>query len=111
MVGRPRLDGVSVRVFVEEQTVDKKTIVFKMKKRKGYKRKRGHRRKLTVLRVLSVEGVDSYLPDNVPYATALQDAALSASITDYTPPRFLEGADAADAVADDESCIHHHHRL
>ena len=85
VVGRPTLDGVTVRAFVEEQTADKKTIVFKMKKRKGYKRTHGHRRKLTVLRVLSVEGVASYLPDDAAYAAALQEAALSASIDDYAP--------------------------
>lgn len=96
VVGRPTLNGVTVRAFVEEQTADKKTIVFKMKKRKGYKRTHGHRRKLTVLRVLSVEGVASYLPDDVNYAAALQEAAVTAGIDDYAPTWLNVSDDTGD---------------
>lgn len=50
-VGRPLIPGAKVIATVEEQTRDKKLIVFKKKRRKGYKKKQGHRSYITVLRV------------------------------------------------------------
>lgn len=54
MVGMPYVSGAEVDVMVEEITQDGKVIVFKKKRRKGYRRKNGHRRELTLLRVLDV---------------------------------------------------------
>lgn len=45
-----------VRLQVEEQTKDAKVIVFKKKRRKGYKRKIGFRREVTIFRVTDIEG-------------------------------------------------------
>lgn len=53
-VGRPIVADASVRVAVEAHTEDKKVVVFKRRRRKGYRRKGGHTRQLTVLRVLDV---------------------------------------------------------
>lgn len=52
---------VQVHVDVEEQTLDKKVLIFKKKRRKGYKRLQGHRRELTVLRVVDVVPGDAFL--------------------------------------------------
>ena len=54
IVGRPVVPGALVKVRVEEQTLDEKVIVFKMKRRKNYRRKQGHRRPVTILRVLDI---------------------------------------------------------
>lgn len=54
VVGRPFVDGAKVHARVEEQTFDEKVIVFKMKRRKNYRRKQGHRRPVTVLRVTDI---------------------------------------------------------
>lgn len=54
VVGRPFVDGAKVQARVEEQTLDEKVIVFKMKRRKNYRRKQGHRRPVTVLRVTDI---------------------------------------------------------
>ena len=51
IVGRPLIPNAKVIATVEEQTRDKKLIVFKKKKRKGYKKKQGHRSYITVLRI------------------------------------------------------------
>jgi large subunit ribosomal protein L21 len=51
IVGRPLVPRAKVVATVEEQTRDKKIIVFKKKRRKGYKRTNGHRSYITVLRV------------------------------------------------------------
>ena len=45
-VGRPLIPNAKVIATVEEQTRDKKLIVFKKKRRKGYKKKQGHSFKL-----------------------------------------------------------------
>ena len=57
-VGQPYLDGVKVRAVVEDHGKDRKIIVYKYKKRKGYRRKQGHRRQFTLIRVQDVEGID-----------------------------------------------------
>ncbi len=53
-VGTPVLDGASVSAELLEQTRGEKIIVFKKKRRKNYRRKRGHRQYLTVLRVTDI---------------------------------------------------------
>jgi len=54
LVGMPHVSGAEVDVMVEEITQDEKVIVFKKKRRKNYKRKKGYRRDLTFLRVLDI---------------------------------------------------------
>lgn len=54
-VGTPVVEGAKVTATVLEQKRDKKVIVFKKKRRQGYKLKKGHRQYLTVLKVESVE--------------------------------------------------------
>jgi large subunit ribosomal protein L21 len=53
-VGSPRLDGVSVLGTVVEQDRDAKIRVFKYKKRKHYRRTRGHRQSFTAVRIDAV---------------------------------------------------------
>ena len=55
-VGTPTVDGASVTAEVLEQTRSAKIIVFKKKRRKNYRRKKGHRQHLTVLRVTDING-------------------------------------------------------
>jgi large subunit ribosomal protein L21 len=52
---------VQVVADIEEQTKDPKIIVLKKKRRKGYRRKNGHRREVTVLRVRDVVVPDGVL--------------------------------------------------
>jgi large subunit ribosomal protein L21 len=49
--GKPILDGVSVEAEVVAHGRDKEIIVFKRKRRKGYRRKQGHRQGYTEIRV------------------------------------------------------------
>jgi large subunit ribosomal protein L21 len=49
-------DGGKVTAEVVEQRKDKKVIAFKYKRRKGYHRTVGHRRKLTRLKIKSITG-------------------------------------------------------
>jgi len=50
-VGSPYLEDIVVVGQVIEHGKDKKIIVFKSKRRKGYKRKSGHRQQYTRLRI------------------------------------------------------------
>lgn len=52
--GAPLLDGASVQAEVVEQARGPKIIIFKKKRRKKYRRKRGHRQDLTVVRITEI---------------------------------------------------------
>jgi large subunit ribosomal protein L21 len=54
-VGQPLLDGVAVLGTVLEQDRDAKIRVFKYKKRKHYRRTRGHRQSFTAVRIDAVQ--------------------------------------------------------
>jgi len=51
VAGTPYVPGASVTGVVEAQARGKKVVVFKMKRRKGYRRTRGHRTEQTRVRV------------------------------------------------------------
>ena len=53
-VGRPRVEGARVSATVLEQIKDGKVVVFKKRRRKDYRRMRGHRQALTVLQVTGI---------------------------------------------------------
>lgn len=53
-VGSPMLPGAKVSAEVVEQTRGDKIIVFKKKRRKNYRRKKGHRQDLTVLKITAI---------------------------------------------------------
>jgi large subunit ribosomal protein L21 len=55
-LGRPYLEGVSVKATVTAQERAPKILVFKKKKRKGYRRTKGHRQSYTSLRIDGIEG-------------------------------------------------------
>jgi len=55
LIGRPALEGASVAVEVLRHGKDEKIIVYKMKRRKGYRRKQGHRQKFTEVKVVDIE--------------------------------------------------------
>jgi large subunit ribosomal protein L21 len=52
--GTPTISGASVAAEVIEQTRGEKIIVFKKKRRKNYRRKKGHRQELTALRITEI---------------------------------------------------------
>jgi large subunit ribosomal protein L21 len=50
-VGAPTVEGAKVEATVIEQMRDRKVIIFKKKRRHNYRRKKGHRQHLTVLKI------------------------------------------------------------
>ena len=53
-VGTPLLEGAKVEAEIVKQYRGPKLIAFKMKKRKGYRRKVGHRQSLTQIKISAI---------------------------------------------------------
>ncbi len=53
-VGAPYIEGATVSATVVDQFKDDKVIAFKFRRRKGYHRTVGHRRRLTTLKIDSI---------------------------------------------------------
>jgi large subunit ribosomal protein L21 len=53
-VGQPHLDG-QVTATILDQDKQRKILVFKMKRRKGFRVKRGHRQPYTAVRIEAIE--------------------------------------------------------
>jgi len=64
-IGSPLIEKARIVAEILEQSKDDKIIVFKKKRRHNYRRKRGHRQNLTVLKVLEVSQTSTKVkPDN-----------------------------------------------
>jgi large subunit ribosomal protein L21 len=55
-VGSPYVEGAKVVGEIVDQNRHRKVIVFKFKRRKGFKRLRGHRQAFTALKIASIVG-------------------------------------------------------
>ena len=53
-VGTPVIEGAKVEAEIIDQFRGPKLIAFKMKRRKGYRKRKGHRPDLTKVRILSI---------------------------------------------------------
>ncbi len=88
-VGAPLVDGASVAAEVLDQRKDKKVHIFKKKRRHKYRRLKGHRQDITVLRVTDI------LTGGKQATTAKK----AAPKTDETPKAEAEAAEDKSAVA------------
>ena len=55
-VGAPAVEGIAVEAEILDHVQADKVIVFKKKRRKGYKVKNGHRQQLTQIQITSITG-------------------------------------------------------
>ena len=53
-VGNPLVDGARITCEIMEQGKGRKIVVFKKKRRKGYRRKQGHRQLFTCLKIKEI---------------------------------------------------------
>ncbi len=53
-IGQPTVEGAVVTATIVEQDKAKKVLVFKKKRRKGYRVKRGHRQMFTALKIADI---------------------------------------------------------
>ncbi|GKV10911.1 hypothetical protein SLEP1_g22215 [Rubroshorea leprosula] len=63
IVGRPIVPHAAVCAVVEEHALDAKVIIFKKKRRKNYRRIKGHRQELTKLRITDIQGIEKPEPN------------------------------------------------
>jgi len=54
-LGTPLVPGAKVKAQIVAQERDKKILVFKSKRRQGYRKKFGHRQSITRLKVVAIE--------------------------------------------------------
>jgi large subunit ribosomal protein L21 len=54
-LGAPFVSGASIEAVVKTQTFNKKILVGKFKRRKDYKRTRGHKQPVTVLEISGIK--------------------------------------------------------
>ena len=50
-----QFEGATVKAKILENKKDKKIIIFKKKRRQGYKRRKGHRQHISVVQIESID--------------------------------------------------------
>ena len=53
--GSPYVEGASVEAKILENKRGTKVVIIKKKRRKGYRRKRGHRQELSVIKIETIK--------------------------------------------------------
>ena len=103
IVGQPSLEGAAVAAEVIRHGRDDKIIVYKMKRRKGYRRKQGHRQGFTEVRVLDIEfgtGKSAAAPKAKAAKPAAKKAAKPAATKTAKPKSEMKDK-AVDAVVEE----------
>jgi len=95
-VGAPTIDGASVAAEIVEQMRDKKIVIFKKRRRQNYRRKKGHRQHLTVLKITDI------LTDGAKPKAAAQKAAPKPDADTSAPAAAAQTAESAEAAGSDD---------
>jgi large subunit ribosomal protein L21 len=97
LVGTPLLENALVKGEVVEQHRDRKILVFKKKRRKQYRRTRGHRQALTKVRILAIHidrnsaPIQEFVPPPSPPRVAGPDVAVGkAPVVKEAKPKKAE---------------------
>ena len=98
-VGAPKLAGAAVAAEVIEQARGDKIIVFKKKRRKGYRRTKGHRQDLTVVRITDIVAEGGKRATAKPAKAKAKPDATSAPAVEDAAPKAAAKKPAAKAKA------------
>tara|TARA_B100000401_G_scaffold100636_1_gene64967 strand:+ start:744 stop:1133 length:390 start_codon:yes stop_codon:yes gene_type:complete len=74
-VGQPYINSFSINAKIVSHEKDKKIIVFKKKRRKGYQKKNGHRQNYTLIQVDSISAKTAAKKTTAKKTTAKKTAA------------------------------------
>jgi len=74
-LGAPAIEGASVEAKVLQQLIGDKVIVFKKKRRKGYKKRNGHRQYLTQIVIEGITAAGGTKKAAAKKAVVAEDAA------------------------------------
>lgn len=94
-LGAPAIEGASVEAKVLQHLKGDKVIVFKKKRRKGYKKRNGHRQYLTQI---VIEGITAAA---APKKAAPKKAAVEATTEEAEAPKVKKAPKAKVAKKDD----------
>lgn len=70
VLGNPTVEGASVSAEIIAQDRDEKVIIFKKKRRHNYRRKKGHRQYITVVRITGINASGATKKKAAPKAEA-----------------------------------------
>jgi large subunit ribosomal protein L21 len=90
-IGQPALKDIAVEGHIVEQGKAKKIIVFKYKRRKRYRRKKGHRQEFTAVRI---DGIKANAQEK-PETKAEPEAKAKKPETEKAPPKKEQTKKAA----------------
>lgn len=84
LVGKPTVENASIKAKVLTHDRRKKVIVFKLKRRKGYRRKQGHRQDFTRIRIEQIlaDGIAS--EPNVSNIAASEPTVAEPTVTEQS---------------------------
>ncbi len=97
-VGAPAIEGAAVEATIVKHLKGDKVIVFKKKRRKGYRVKNGHRQYLTELRIEGIQAKGAKAPAKEKEAPVKKEAPAAAA-----PEKAKTAKEAAGAVVEDLS--------
>ncbi len=84
-VGAPAVNGITVEAEILDHVKADKVIVFKKKRRKGYKVKNGHRQSLTQIQITGITGFEG-----APKKAAKKETAKAEILSDNATVNFGE---------------------
>lgn len=99
-LGEPTIAGASVAAEIVEQGRGPKIVIFKKRRRQNYRRKKGHRQHLTVLKVTDIL-TDGAKPKPAPKKTAKADAPKAEAKAEKAPEAETKETAPKKAGADD----------
>ncbi|MFT6981547.1 MAG: large subunit ribosomal protein L21 [Crocinitomicaceae bacterium] len=88
-LGAPAIEGATVSAKVEEHVKGDKVIVFRKKRRKGYKKKNGHRQSFTAITISDIK-VGGAKPAAAKKAVATKEEAPKAEAKKAAPKKDEE---------------------
>ena len=90
LIGTPYLQNALVKGEIIENFKDKKVIIFKKKRRKQYKRKRGHRQELTRIRIEEIVSELKAARKKEPVEPKVKKAAPRAKVKEEAKPKEVK---------------------
>lgn len=106
-IGAPAINGAAVNATVLEHLKGDKVIVFKKKRRKGYKKKNGHRQYLTEIQINDIVASGAKpvakAEKAAPKAEAKKEEAPKAEVKKETAPKAAAKKEAPKAEAKKEA--------
>lgn len=98
-IGAPLVSGAFVNATIKAQTRGDKIIVFKKKRRQGYRRKRGHRQDLTLLTIQSVQSADQSGQPASKVSSSKEKPTAEKKVTPKKTPKVDETLEAKPKVS------------